>query len=272
MRLTPDVVSEAPQRLNCVGARELVLRDLAIPAVENLATARDGFDTIDLSSNAITSLGAECFPPFPRLAALYVGSNRIRAIHRGLADSLPNLRILVLTDNRIESIEDLNLEELARFKSLETLSLVGNPCAADPALKLLLVHVIPSLRFINFVRVTQADRRAAIDVHGLPETEAVKGKGKGKGNGKGKAKAKKRAAAEPSSLDEGGPASGRKAKKGKGPANGSEGAAPGNSGLSKEQIDKVKMAIASASSIDEVMALQSALQTGDVSAVLQLVQ
>lgn len=285
MRLTPDVVAEAPQNLNCVGDRELVLRNLAIPAVENLATARNLFDAIDLTGNVIEVLGAECFPPFPRLSVLYVGSNQVRTITRGLADSLPNLRTLVLTSNNIESVERLNVPELARFKSLETLSLAGNPVARDTSLRLLLVHQIPSLRFIDFVRVTRADRLAAGEKHGPPPEglgNGVKEKGKGKGKGKRKRKGKgKSANAEGVKTfdvgtlgdDDDGQAEGsggdRSLKRGKavGSKKGSKGPA-----LSAEIVDSVKAAIVKATSIDEVMALQKALQSGDIDAVKHLVK
>jgi U2 small nuclear ribonucleoprotein A' len=266
MRLTPDVVAEAPQRLNCVGARELILRDLAIPAVENLATARDGFDLIDLSANAIAALGPECFPPFPRLTTLYVGSNRIRSIHRGLADSLRNLETLVLTGNLIESIDDLNVAELARFERLHTLSYLDNPVAADESLRLLLVHRIPTLRFINFARVTREERQAAVDAHGpAPVSESRKDKAKSK-----RKKGKKHLTANTFTVgslgeDVEGEGAPKRARRG-----GEK--AKDTPRLSKELIDAVKVAIADAKSIDEVVELQRALQSGDLAAIRRLLQ
>lgn len=269
MRLTPDVVAEAPQRLNCLGARELVLRDLAIPAVENLATARDGFDVIDLSANAIASLGAECFPPFPRLSTLYVGSNRIRSIHRGLADSLPNLEILVLTGNLISSVEELNVTELARFKKLYTLSYLDNPVASDASVRSLLVHRIPTLRFINFARVTLAERQAAVATHGPSPVSCAK---KGKSRGKRK-KAKNLAAVKTFTVgslgDADGATNGRASKKSRTGRASAEKDAPR---LSAELVASVEAAIEQADSIDRVVELQQALQSGNVTAISNLIQ
>lgn len=269
MRLTPDVVAEAPQRLNCLGARELVLRDLAIPAVENLATARDGFDVIDLSANAIASLGAECFPPFPRLSTLYVGSNRIRSIHRGLVDSLPNLEILILTGNLISSVEELNVTELARFKKLYILSYLDNPVASDVTVRSLLIHQIPTLRFINFARVTLAERQAAIATHGpSPASETKRKKSKGKRKKANNLNGVKTFAV--GSLgDADGETSGRVSKKSRtGRASGEKDAPQ----LSAELVASIEAAIGRADSIDKVVALQQALQSGNVSAISNLIE
>ncbi len=267
MRLSPDVVAEAPQALNCIGDRELSLRDRAIPVIENLATARDSFDTIDLSGNAITDLTPGCLPPFPRLGSLYVGSNRIRAVHSGFADSIPNLHTLILTCNAIESVEDFNVPELAKLRKLEVLAFTNNPVAADAELGLLLVHQIPSLRFINFQRVSQADHAAALEKHGpRPVRDDVEA------DGRKKKKQKKRRRAQKS--DHAGPQSAngeisttslvkRVAKSGK------KSMKP--AALTSAQVEAVKDAIANASSIDEVMALQEAMQAGDVGRVLQLI-
>lgn len=269
MRLTPDVVAEAPQRLNCLGSRELILRDLAIPAVENLATARDGFDIIDLSANAIASLGAECFPPFPRLTTLYVGSNRIRRIHRGLADSLPNLEILVLTGNVISSVDDLNLTELARFKKLYTLSYLDNPVASDSTVRSLLIHQIPTLRFINFARVTRAERQAAIATHGpAPVSDNKKAKSRGK-----RKKAKKPDGVKTFTVgslgDDAAELNGHAPKKSRTDPVSGDSNVPR---LSKELVESIKAAIERAESIDEVVSLQQALQSGNVSAISSLIK
>lgn len=159
MRLTPDVIHSAEQSLNCLGDRELVLRNLAIPVIENLAVARDSFDTIDLSSNAISNLG-DGFPPFPRLHTLYLGSNRISTISKGIADSLPNLHTLILTANRIATLEDLNLSELSRFTHLQVLSIQHNPVANQPQIRRKILQAIPTLTVLNFSKISAEERKA----------------------------------------------------------------------------------------------------------------
>lgn len=160
MRLTPEHVLQAEQGLNCIGDRELVLRNMAIPIIENIAVARDSFDVIDLSGNMITTLG-DGFPPFPRLTSLYLGSNRISKITTGISSSLPNLEVLVLTANRLSSIDDLNIEELSRFSRLEVLSIQGNPVAELAEVREKILRHIPTLKVLNFTKVSLAERNAA---------------------------------------------------------------------------------------------------------------
>lgn len=161
MRLTSETVLYAQQGLNCIGDRELVLRNKAIPVIENLAVARDGFDTIDLSANMISIVG-DGFPPFPRLQSLYLGANRIIRIQKGLADSLPNLRVLVLTSNRLGTLDDLNLPELSRMQ-LEVLSVLDNPVASLSGTRQKIIDSLPSLAVLNFTKVTQSERKTALE-------------------------------------------------------------------------------------------------------------
>lgn len=272
MRITPDVVAGAPQALNCVGARELSLRSLAIPAVENLATTRDGFDTIDLSTNAIEALSPGCFPPSPRLSSLYLGSNRIRAIYNGFADSLPSLRTLVLTDNRIETIEHLNIPELKRFRHLEVITLTGNPVASVSGLRINLVYNIPSLRFLNLKRVTLRERRAAADKYG---TECLSESNMRDDNKRGSKRRRPRKQETANTFDVGSvrqdtdlgvdsranllPQNELNDKQGR-----------KKQIITKENVEKLKAAILAASSIEEVKLLQNALQSGDMSVISKL--
>ena len=172
MRLTSELVQQSPAVLNCLGDRTLVLRNLSIPAIENLATARDGFDTLDLSNNAITTVG-DTFPPFPRLTTLHLGGNRIARITGGLAQSLPNLRTLVLTGNRIATLADLNLPELARMPHLRELCVGGNAVARAPGLRARVAELVPQLELLDFARVRAREgqrkrKRAAAAAEAAP--------------------------------------------------------------------------------------------------------
>ena len=75
MRLSADILGNAEQRPNALGEREIVLRGLAIPAIEHLGATRDAFDTIDLTENRITRI--ENFPKLQRLSTLMLAGNAI---------------------------------------------------------------------------------------------------------------------------------------------------------------------------------------------------
>ena len=56
MRITADLLSRSVIFLNPLQQREISLRGMKIPAIENLAVLLDQVDTIDLSDNEIKKL------------------------------------------------------------------------------------------------------------------------------------------------------------------------------------------------------------------------
>lgn len=257
MRLTSDVVQQAPASLNCLGLRELLLRDRAIPVIENLALLHDSFDVIDLSGNMITELG-DGFPPSPRLQTLYLGGNRITRIKKGLADSLPSLAVLVLSSNRIESLVDLNLTELGRMNKLEVLSVIDNPVEGVPGWREKVVEALPSLKVLNFEKIKQSER-AALNVQ----------------LGKDRASKKRKLLQQPRPkraktvgiADGHGAANGtveselREVRNRKRPAK--------QIGLTPEQSRAVRRLIDSAQSIEEVTKVQEAIRNGTIVQLLK---
>eukprot|EP01033_Poteriospumella_lacustris_P020198 gene20198-14759_t len=61
VRLTADVLLRAENYLNAYDGREVSLRGLKAPAIENLSVLQDQYDVIDLSDNDIKKL--DNFPP-----------------------------------------------------------------------------------------------------------------------------------------------------------------------------------------------------------------
>ncbi len=61
------------------------------------------------------------------MTTLLLARNRVRQIQPNLADSLPNLHTLVLTNNNVAELADL--DPLRRFVKLTHLSLLENPVA-----------------------------------------------------------------------------------------------------------------------------------------------
>jgi len=128
-----------------------------IEAIENLGATEDQFDTIDLSDNGVLRLDG--FPHLARLKTLLLSGNAIRRFGKGLEGALPNLENLVLTDNKVQRLEELQL--LTGLKRLQRLSLLHNPVAGHPKYRLYAIRQVPGLKMLDFQKVTRAERDAA---------------------------------------------------------------------------------------------------------------
>lgn len=125
MRLSAEILGLAEQRPNPLGERELVLRGLAIPAIEHLAVTRDQFDTIDFSDNRLVRL--ENFPRLNRLSNLICSGNLIEGLDpANMKKNIPNITSLALSHNRIAALHEVANIGRACPK-LEFLTLHGNP-------------------------------------------------------------------------------------------------------------------------------------------------
>ena len=94
-----------------------------------------------------------------------LNNNKIYKIEDGWARYLPNLNNLLLTNNKIQSIEDI--EKIGKFSpNLERLSLVGNIVTNIPNYRLYTIHQIPSLKVLDFQNVTDKEREAAQELFG----------------------------------------------------------------------------------------------------------
>ena len=157
MRITADLLLRSAIVLNPVQARELCLRGLKIPAVENLAVLQDQVDTIDLSDNEIKKL--DNFPKMDRLGTLLLNNNNIAKISPTLGQFLANLHSLILTNNRITNLSDI--DHIASLSKLEHLSLMDNPVIHHPNYRIYIITCIPSLKSIDFQKVTATERTEA---------------------------------------------------------------------------------------------------------------
>lgn len=257
VRLTAEMVRTAPQGLNCLGDWELDLRGRRLVDIAALAPTAGRYDAIDLSRNFLPSLAG--FPPAPRLRHLHVPKNRIAAIGPGFAAAVPGLESLLLTDNVLASLDAARLsEELARLPRLTLLCLRGNPVTRTPNYRLAVIAALPAVRVLDFVRVRDAERRAArrffggaMAMDGGPgRPTAAAAAVVGGGGGKGERDTPTAAAS----------------AMGGGDGGGSGGAAAAS--VSAADRERLRQMIAAAESIEEVDALEAALKSGDVAAVL----
>lgn len=122
-----------------------------------LLVPQDQYDVIDLSDNDIKKL--DNFPPMRRLSAILANNNSISKISPTLGETLPNLQAVILTNNRVSNL--FEIDHLASATSLEVLSLMENPVTLKPNYRLFCIHRIPSLKTLDFSKVTRTERDEA---------------------------------------------------------------------------------------------------------------
>ncbi|WFD21604.1 U2 snRNP complex subunit [Malassezia equina] len=157
MKLTAELLAQCDSSLNPLKDRELDLRGLKIPEIENLGASRDQNDLIDLTDNDVRFLGN--FPRMTRLTHLIVSNNLVTRIEPLLHKQLPFLETLVLTNNQVADYRQL--VSLRRLRRLRYLSLMGNPIAREKHYRAFLVWRLPALRVLDYRRITERERAVA---------------------------------------------------------------------------------------------------------------
>lgn len=158
MRLTLELLQQAPQSLNPANQRQLLLRGFKIPNIENLGGTNDAYECIDFSDNDLIKLGN--FPPLKRLKALLLMNNRISRIAEDTFEPLPCLTSVILTGNKLEKLVDL--EPLIKLQTLERLSLLENPVTKVKHYRPYMIHKCgKALRILDFNRIKDKERKAA---------------------------------------------------------------------------------------------------------------
>ncbi|KAL7080184.1 hypothetical protein ACQ4LE_000308 [Meloidogyne hapla] len=157
VRISVDVVNKAYQYINPCKQRELSLRNLQIPTIENLGVTKDQFDVIDLSDNNIRKL--ENMPKLKRLETLLLHNNRVEFIAKDIGENLPKLSTLALTNNNLSELGDI--DSLAHLPRLEYLSLQGNPLTHKPKYRQYVIYKLKNVRVLDYKRIKLAERQAA---------------------------------------------------------------------------------------------------------------
>ncbi|KAK6352779.1 U2 snRNP complex subunit [Orbilia brochopaga] len=164
MRLSVELLAASPSYLNPLKERELDLRGHKIPIIENLGVAKDQ-DAIDLTDNDIQQLGN--FPLSPRLKTLLLARNRIASIQPTLASSVPNVHCIALQNNNLAELVDL--VPLGRLTKLVHLVLLENPVTRKDNYRLFVIWKCPTVRYLDYERVRDAERKAAQKLFGTEE-------------------------------------------------------------------------------------------------------
>ncbi|RKU49009.1 U2 snRNP complex subunit [Coniochaeta pulveracea] len=164
MRLTSELISSSLSYLNPLKERELDLRGHRIPHIENLGVAGPQ-DAIDFTDNDIQVLGN--FPLSPRIRTLLFARNRVSVIQPAVVTAIPNLRNLVLAQNQLAELSDLDV--LGRWGRLTHLVLLDNPVTKKENYRYWIIWRCPSVRFLDYQKVKDAEREKAKELFGTTE-------------------------------------------------------------------------------------------------------
>uniref|UniRef100_A0A0N4ZSB0 LRRcap domain-containing protein n=1 Tax=Parastrongyloides trichosuri TaxID=131310 RepID=A0A0N4ZSB0_PARTI len=157
VRLNEDLIFNGFSRINPCRQRELQLRRMTITELADLGCTKDAYGCIDFSKNGITKL--DNFPKLNNLRTLILHDNRVKLIASDIGEKLPNLEVLMLTNNLIAELGDI--DPLAECKKLRVLHLMGNPCSYKKNYKYYLIYKIRSLKVLDCKIIRQKDRLEA---------------------------------------------------------------------------------------------------------------
>jgi U2 small nuclear ribonucleoprotein A' len=110
---------------------------------------------VDFSDNEIRRLGN--FTNLDRLTSIVATNNRIKTISSDLAESLPNLENIFLMNNKVADLQEV--AKLANCKKLQRLTLTNNLVTEMPNYRLFVISKIPSLRILDFLKVSAKERK-----------------------------------------------------------------------------------------------------------------
>lgn len=165
MRLTAQVISNAPIVLNPEGQLTLQLRQLKISFIENLGITQDKFKVIDLIDNELSEVSD--IPLLKNLEVLLLANNKIYTIKDDdeniFLQNLPNLKSITLSNNNIARFSDI---KALSSSHIQILSLLGNPIQLLENYRLFIIWLIPSLRVLDFIKVKDSERKLAKEMFG----------------------------------------------------------------------------------------------------------
>ena len=168
-RITADLIRNSRAFYNPLKERQLDMRGHKLIVIENLGAMEDQFDTLDLSDNEIKKL--DNFPRMVRLHTVLLTNNHITRIDDKAGRNLQTLEHLILTNNRIANLSDL--DALAGFPSLSSLSLVDNPVSRRPNYRAYVIHKVPQLKILDFRKIKPKERDAANELFASSEGQQI---------------------------------------------------------------------------------------------------
>lgn len=166
VKLTAELLLRSDAYLNPLKDRELDLRGQGIPAIENLGVTKDQLESIDFTDNSISSISN--LPSLKRLKHLLLANNPVHTISPMMPTALPNLISLVLTGSQMKELKDL--DPLGHCKRLEFLSLKDTPVSEQPYYRLWLIFRCKALRVLDNEKVKDKERAEARSLFLQPDS------------------------------------------------------------------------------------------------------
>lgn len=119
--------------------------------IEGLAALADTLEELYLSHNQITELPLEEFQSMPKLRILDVSGNRISQVPSGFGAGLPAFEEFWASDNQLDNlVEQLDRFDAACAQRLTTVYFAGsNPMASHPRYVAVVKQSFPSLKQID---------------------------------------------------------------------------------------------------------------------------
>jgi len=152
-----------PQYMNACDEYHIDLRGQKVMKLDpSMLALNDQFSCIDLTSNEIHVLSR--LPQMNRLSTLMLSNNKIKSIAADFATSCPSLRNLILSNNKLSTVDQI--DSLAQaFKAqgeahpaapgLERLCLSGNIVAGLPHYRAYTIYKMPpTLKVLDFQQVS----------------------------------------------------------------------------------------------------------------------
>lgn len=162
MRITAELIRTTQSYVNPLRQREINLRGYKITTIENLGVTQDQYDVIDLSSNEITLI--DNFPLLRTLQVLIMNNNRVASIAAELGRFLPQLHTVVLTNNKLNELDQLT--PLADIPTITDLVLIGNQVTRQENYRLYCIYLFPRLRVLDFAKIKPQERKESERIFG----------------------------------------------------------------------------------------------------------
>lgn len=159
MKLTPQLISEAPSYVNPEKRLTLSLRGGQALFIENLEATNNIYNVIDLTNNELIELSGVPLT-LDKLETLLLANNNVSRIKE---EPNEHVKSLSLVNNNIT-----NLGQLLplRHWQLEHLLLLGNKAVKEHNYRLFVVWLVPTLKVLDGQKVNASERSEARELLG----------------------------------------------------------------------------------------------------------